>query len=179
MRKGILFLAATLGVSVVGSPIQFSETSAVDNDMQTAIAASINGNAIVSGRLRSSDRFESGEYVQIDGVAKRGSDCSPKGLVGRDDDSVLLSCQFGVWQRAGGNINTVIRYNSTIDLDWSISTVSCAANETVTGGGGSCLRENGVAWFRRSFPHGNGWLADCYAWDDVMVTTEVWAICAY
>ncbi|RUP51098.1 hypothetical protein BC936DRAFT_149891 [Jimgerdemannia flammicorona] len=184
MKNSILFLATTLGASVVATPIHFTSNSAVENinpsGMQTAIAITINGNAVVSGSLRSNDRISTGEYVQIDGMANSGSDCHPNGLVGRDNNGVLFSCQFGVWQKVGGSINTVVRHNSDRGYRWPKSEVSCASHEKVMGGGSSCYQEGGMIWILKSAPSGNGWFTQCDGGlENKWGTAEVWVICAY
>lgn len=50
------------------------------------------GNVVASGRLTTN------EYLQINGLAVEGAPCSPNGLVGRDVNGLLLSCQSGVWR---------------------------------------------------------------------------------
>ncbi|RUP51097.1 hypothetical protein BC936DRAFT_149890 [Jimgerdemannia flammicorona] len=182
--KNIRFLVATFGVSsIIAVPTPLSSTSAVGNinfsGMQTAIEASINGDEFFSGTLQTFDRISTGEYLQIDGMANNGSDCFPNGLIGQDDNGMLLSCQTRVWQTViVGGFNVVTRYNITPGYGLAISTVSCAPNETLTGGGGACYPAEQNLGHIRSFPSKNGWITHCKGLVDVQATAEVWAICA-
>ena len=47
-------------------------------------------------------RLLANEYLQIAGQASPGGRCSPSGLVGRTPEGMLLSCQSGRWELAGG-----------------------------------------------------------------------------
>ncbi|NYA16316.1 shufflon system plasmid conjugative transfer pilus tip adhesin PilV [Serratia fonticola] len=59
------------------------------------------GGQLKGGTIRADGRTSVGEYLQLDGVATEGQECSPNGLVGRAADGALLFCQNGVWKSAG------------------------------------------------------------------------------
>ncbi|KAG0165394.1 hypothetical protein DFQ30_008516, partial [Apophysomyces sp. BC1015] len=69
------------------------------------------GGQMKAGTMRSNGRLSTGEFLQLDAVAGEGGGCSPSGLVGRDANGLLLSCQSGVW-KSGGRPNVVVRSNS-------------------------------------------------------------------
>lgn len=68
------------------------------------------GGQMQAGTVRANNRLSTGEYVQIDGVATEGAACTPNGLVGRDANGLLLSCQSGWWTSAKTFSST--RYSS-------------------------------------------------------------------
>ncbi|KAF9157479.1 hypothetical protein DFQ26_008681, partial [Actinomortierella ambigua] len=90
----VLLKFLALAFPVVAVPIQLSMRVP---DESIPVAASIQGNAIIDGTLQSKGRFSTGEFVLIQGVAEAGQDCSPNGLVGRDANGLLLSCNSGTW----------------------------------------------------------------------------------
>lgn len=49
-------------------------------------------------------RLYTGEYLQLEGTAVVGAQCSPNGLVGRDNTGALLSCKSSRWY-SGNNVN--------------------------------------------------------------------------
>lgn len=51
-----------------------------------------------TGSFRAGGRLASGEHLQLDGIAVEGEACEPAGLIGRDEDGLILSCQSGVWR---------------------------------------------------------------------------------
>lgn len=51
-----------------------------------------------NGQLTTIGRLTTNEYVQVNGVATENAGCSPNGLVGRDTNGLLLSCQSGAWK---------------------------------------------------------------------------------
>ena len=55
------------------------------------------GNVNVAGRLRTN------EFVEVGGVATAGHGCSPNGLIARDANGLILSCQSGVWAQVSGS----------------------------------------------------------------------------
>lgn len=54
---------------------------------------------IKGGTLASEGRASVGEYLQLQGTATEGATCSPNGLVSRDAQGALLSCQSGTWRK--------------------------------------------------------------------------------
>lgn len=73
------------------------------NNVLTLNAASANltSNVYVQGDAQVDGRLSAGEYIQIDGIARLREYCEPDGLVSRDEEGLLLSCQQGMWQPAG------------------------------------------------------------------------------
>jgi len=63
-------------------------------------------NVYTSGQIRGNSLFSEGrtyvgEYLQLIGTASEGSGCSPNGMISRNGDGLILSCQSGVWQGLG------------------------------------------------------------------------------
>ncbi|MDE1912168.1 MAG: shufflon system plasmid conjugative transfer pilus tip adhesin PilV [Pseudomonadota bacterium] len=59
------------------------------------------GGEIRAGKLSSSGRTQVGEYLQLDGAAVEGNDCSPNGMWARDANGPLF-CGEGKWKKPGG-----------------------------------------------------------------------------
>ncbi|AGN33497.1 type IV pilus minor subunit PilV2 (plasmid) [Pseudomonas fluorescens A506] len=59
------------------------------------------GGEMRAGKLVSDGRTQVGEYLQLDGLAVDGNDCSPNGLWGRDAKGPLF-CGEGKWKKPGG-----------------------------------------------------------------------------
>jgi hypothetical protein len=134
------------------------------------------GGVNIDGILASTGRIITEEYVQINGVAIPGSECSPNGLIGRDGDGQILSCQTGVWRKP--RASTIIRESTNKEYRWPTASVSCAENEQVVGGGGSCAQPGGYIWLAQSKPQDNGWTVLCDGgMKNEMATANVWAIC--
>jgi type II secretory pathway pseudopilin PulG/predicted acyltransferase (DUF342 family) len=57
----------------------------------------INAQSVASKTIQSSGRISAGEYIEIKGLAIKGSWCSSNGMIGRDNRGVLLSCISGIW----------------------------------------------------------------------------------
>ncbi|MCH3017475.1 shufflon system plasmid conjugative transfer pilus tip adhesin PilV, partial [Listeria monocytogenes] len=53
------------------------------------------GGEMKAGNLTAEGRTEVGEYLQLNGVATEGADCSPNGLAGITSTGLWLSCQNG------------------------------------------------------------------------------------
>lgn len=119
------------------------------------------------GRVRADGRLSTGEYLQLDKEANVGDRCSPNGLVGRNHEGALLSCQNGFW-RTNGQVRTVVRESS----GWAVASVSCLNNEVMTGGGAACYAasDNRIKW---SSPNGNGWAGAC-----PHTSVTAYAVCA-
>lgn len=68
---------------------------------------SVNGKGISTsgqvkgGTVRADGRLSTGEFLQIDAVATAGASCSPNGLIGRDQNGAVMSCQNWVWTLGG------------------------------------------------------------------------------
>ena len=80
--------------------------------------------------------------------------------------AALTDCQSGVWAKS--KVSTIIRQNS----GYESTSVSCANNEYLTGGGAQCDPGSSerLKW---SNPNGNGWAAAC-----PRESLTVFAICA-
>ncbi|KAF9085126.1 hypothetical protein BGX27_003548 [Mortierella sp. AM989] len=133
---------------------------------------------IIDGALASTGRITTDEYVQINGVAMDGSECSPNGLIGQDGAGQILSCQAGVWRKP--RASTIIRQSTRQGYRWPSASVSCADHEQVVGGGGTCAQPNNVIWLTKSIPQDNGWFIQCdggFVHETELGTASVWAIC--
>ncbi|HCA3439631.1 TPA: shufflon system plasmid conjugative transfer pilus tip adhesin PilV [Salmonella enterica subsp. salamae serovar 35:g,m,s,t:-] len=92
--------------------------------------------SVTGNTVRSNGRLSTGEYLQLDKVATAGTACSPNGLVSRDSNGAILSCQSGVWgssasgwkmpppQTISCNIKDSGTYQAKIDSDGQIYTIS-------------------------------------------------------
>lgn len=91
---------------------------------------------VTGGSVRANGRLSTGEYLQLDAVATAGAACSPNGLVSRDSNGAILSCQSGVWgasasgwkmpppQTISCKLNDSGTYQAKIDGDGQIYTIS-------------------------------------------------------
>lgn len=71
------------------------------------------GGQIKGGTIQSDGRMTANEFLQLNGVASAGVACSPNGLVGRDSNGALLSCESGIWQKPkSGKQGYYCRYTS-------------------------------------------------------------------
>ncbi|WP_244370545.1 shufflon system plasmid conjugative transfer pilus tip adhesin PilV [Rahnella sp. ChDrAdgB13] len=126
-----------------------------------------NNDVIANGTLRGNNDLVLGGVMKLGQINTAGTYCDTWGAISRDASGAILSCQYGVWKSAGTN-KTIVRTGSAK----TVASVSCANNETLLGGGGSCDTgsDNRLKW---SAPSGNGWSAACPD-----VTTYAYAICA-
>ncbi|ECE0486435.1 shufflon system plasmid conjugative transfer pilus tip adhesin PilV [Salmonella enterica subsp. enterica] len=119
-------------------------------------SGNISGSGTVTGgSVRSNGRLSTGEYLQLDAVATAGAACSPNGLVSRDSNGAILSCQSGVWgssasgwkmpspQTISCTLNKNGTYQAKIDSDGQIYTKTprdaewvLGASAAVSGSGG-------------------------------------------
>lgn len=53
-----------------------------------------------SGDFSAAGRLTGGEHLLLQGIAVEGEECSPNGLIGRNEEGLILSCQSGVWRRS-------------------------------------------------------------------------------
>ncbi|MCY0853030.1 shufflon system plasmid conjugative transfer pilus tip adhesin PilV [Cupriavidus sp. D39] len=97
---------------------------------------------VQSSYINSNGRVRAGEYLQLDGWAGEGGWCSTNGLVGRDANGRILSCQSGVWQGAsasaiiggpvGGGSDTAIGVTVTSRKTFIITASAQQAGGSVT-----------------------------------------------
>lgn len=66
--------------------------NAVTSNGDMTANGTVNGNAV-----RANGRLSTGEVLQLDQVNTAGAACSPNGLVSRDANGAILSCQSGTW----------------------------------------------------------------------------------
>ena len=84
-------------------------------------SGTVNGNAVTSNgdmtangtvtgnAVRANGRLSTGEVLQLDQVNTAGAACSPNGLVSRDVNGAILSCQSGAWKEsAAGTLFTTL-----------------------------------------------------------------------
>lgn len=106
----------------------------------------VNATGDVFGKnITSSERLITNEFLQIDGIALENTACSPNGLVGRDNDGNLLSCQSGIWKKMGGTPNGMIAY---------FATATCPSGWLAADGSNGTLDMRGV--FPRGLDKGRG-----------------------
>ena len=87
----------TAGGAVVGQIFYDSNNTGFYLDPNN----SSNLNALNANTINSNGRIRAGEYLDLAGVASENTGCGPNGLVGRDGDGKLLSCQSGYWRSNG------------------------------------------------------------------------------
>ncbi|TXI79840.1 MAG: shufflon system plasmid conjugative transfer pilus tip adhesin PilV, partial [Cupriavidus sp.] len=72
------------------------------------------GGVIAGGLIQSNGRVIASEYVEIRGTATQGSACSPNGLVAKDSNGAILSCNAGLWPAPTANLPSCYKPNATI-----------------------------------------------------------------
>ncbi len=83
------------------------EANRMETDLDMGSHSIVNvGNLQITGTLSANEivatgRLTGGEYLEIDGLASRGSACSSKGLIGIDNAGDLMMCQDGRWGDLG------------------------------------------------------------------------------
>ncbi|XP_017462997.1 PREDICTED: shufflon protein A'-like [Rhagoletis zephyria] len=84
-------------------------------------AVSVNGNITgQNGYFRG--RLTTNEYLQLWGLAQAGQGCYPNGLIARDTQGAVLSCQNGIWMtNSGVPVGTIIAWGAgNIPSGWLI-----------------------------------------------------------
>jgi hypothetical protein len=120
--------------------------------------------------------------VQVTNVVEEGDRCPENGRQARNANGTPLFCQSGVWKTAlaGAKIRTVFsEFGNMVNPHTGkpdVGLATCNADEIVIAGGGNC--QNGdKAWLHTSGPHGNGWMANCYAGNHGDNPAQAIAIC--
>ncbi|MBR6000809.1 MAG: shufflon system plasmid conjugative transfer pilus tip adhesin PilV, partial [Oxalobacter sp.] len=72
-----------------------------DHDIVNASTLSANGTVFIHS-MAANGRLAVGGYLKLGGVVTEGSACETDGLIARDADGSLMSCQDGIWKPAGG-----------------------------------------------------------------------------
>ncbi|ECH4667691.1 shufflon system plasmid conjugative transfer pilus tip adhesin PilV [Salmonella enterica] len=90
---------------------EMTASDTINTNILSATTVNASGNVTASGgvtgnTVRSNGRLSTGEYLQLDAVATVGAACSPNGLVSRDSNGAILSCQSGVWSGSSGGYPT-------------------------------------------------------------------------
>ncbi|WP_104925522.1 shufflon system plasmid conjugative transfer pilus tip adhesin PilV [Rahnella sikkimica] len=125
-----------------------------------------NNDVTAAGTLRGNNDLVLGGVMKLGQVNTAGAYCDTWGAVSRDASGGILSCQSGTWKSSGIS-KTIVRTGSAK----TVASASCADNEILLGGGGSCDAgsDNRLKW---SAPSGNGWGVACPD-----ATTYAYAIC--
>lgn len=119
------------------------------NDKSIYTGGTING-----GQLVSNGRVVAGEFVEIRGVATQGSACSPNGLVARDSNGAMLSCESGLWRPPSANLPSCYKPNATIgSVTGNFAYIS--ANNAWCYGTVSGTQFTGICGIRNQHPNGN------------------------
>ncbi len=102
--------------------IRQSGTLHVTNAAASAYTDLAANDVTATGRTTTND-------LQINAVATEGAACSPNGLVARDANGLILSCQSGSWKttQGGGLGNTCNWYGSGVSGDHRYHTATCPA----------------------------------------------------
>lgn len=88
-----------------------------------------------SGRVTSTGRIVTNEYMQINGVAVNGNGCPTDGLMARDNMGRILNCANGLWSSAGGLIGVVSVVSPNYSQGTNTVYATCPPNTMLTGGG--------------------------------------------
>ncbi|MGM8848255.1 shufflon system plasmid conjugative transfer pilus tip adhesin PilV [Enterobacter roggenkampii] len=137
----------TAGAQVKGATVRAeSDISAGRNITAT--------NEVSGATVKASGNLSAGGVLQLGQVNVAGMACYPNGLISRDANGGVLSCQSGAW--SGSSVKTVTRVNS----GYETISVSCNSDEHLTGGGAQC-NPSGKERLKWSNPNGNGWAAAC------------------
>lgn len=80
--------------------INMQDSAGAKHDVNNA--GEINAMTVNAETVNASGRITTGEYLQVDGLAAIGGDCSTTGLMGRDSSGMFFSCQGGKWAPLGG-----------------------------------------------------------------------------
>lgn len=136
------------------SPNKASASSIV---FQVGGASSLGGDTTVSGNITASGNIN-GAYFQPTSTVAVGGTCASTGLMSKDSDGFLLSCQSGKWQK---QFNPAVTIRN--DGVWAKNSdfQACNSDEVVVGGGGQC-EEPGSHYIHYSAPSNNGWSIDCF-----------------
>ena len=100
---------------------------------------------IFAETIHANGRISTNEYLQIDGIALENTACSPDGLIGRDNDGNILSCQSGIWKKIAGTPAGMIGY---------FATTSCQSGWLLADGSNGTVDMRGV--FPRGLDNGRG-----------------------
>ncbi len=100
---------------------------------------------IFAETIHANGRISTNEYLQIDGIALENTACSPDGLIGRDNDGNILSCQSGIWKKIAGTPAGMIGY---------FATASCPSGWLLADGSNGTIDMRGV--FPRGLDNGRG-----------------------
>ncbi len=71
------------------------------HDILNAGALSAHGTVFMDS-MAADGRLAVGGYLKLNGVVTKGGSCDTDGLIARDADGSLISCQDGNWRQAGG-----------------------------------------------------------------------------
>ncbi|MCD4485200.1 shufflon system plasmid conjugative transfer pilus tip adhesin PilV [Chromobacterium vaccinii] len=87
---------------VAGSMVAFQNITA-GADLSAGGNLTVEKQATMKGELIAKERLTANKYLQLGGDSRAviGADCSPNGLVGRDEDGLILSCQRLKWAPGG------------------------------------------------------------------------------
>lgn len=136
------------------SPNKASASSIV---FQVGGASSLGGDTKVSGNITASGNIN-GAYFQPTSTVAVGGTCASTGLMSKDSEGFLLSCQSGKWER---QFNPAVTIRN--DGVWAKNSdfQACNSDEVVVGGGGQC-EEPSSHYIHYSAPSNNGWSIDCF-----------------
>ena len=100
-------LAATNNITTK----EMTASDTINTNILAATTVKATGDVTASGgvtgnTVRSNGRLSTGEVLQLDQVNTAGAACSPNGLVSRDANGAILSCQSGVWAGGSGGYPT-------------------------------------------------------------------------
>ena len=76
----------------------------------------INSNDVSSNTITSRGRLTANEFIDLKGVAGEGGGCWPNGVLGRTAIGEILSCQSGIWKKAGGMDKASLSGNGSTTL---------------------------------------------------------------
>lgn len=105
-------------------------------------ASSTTLNELKAKTIATMGRMTAGEYVEISGIAVAGEACLPNGLIGRDLDGAILSCQSGAWKggssAGGGTLTKVGSFWGAVTRTNDTDTPMFVGAHGGYGSGGTC-----------------------------------------
>ena len=138
----------------------------------------VNGNATVGGSVNAGGRIQTGEYLLAGQVSEGDTQgCNTPGLIARDANGLILSCQSGRWSKQSPGEKISIRTASNSAYRFPSAYAQCFSSEQLTGGGAACSSPTGFIWLVASQPSGNGWQATCDTTQNQSASINVYAIC--
>jgi hypothetical protein len=86
-------------------------------DSPTFAALTVNGTVTATGAVNATGNI-SGAKFQLNDVVTAGAACTPNGLVSKDGNGLILSCQSGVWAKQSSGGGVVVEPTCSYQSGW-------------------------------------------------------------